>query len=112
MVSVAAAILLGIKMKLTNKMAHISVTIDLVNEVTMVHLVISIHQLLLTFELSNDDCFLEVTMKIKLCPRKAHTCVRPLLRCRDLDINPMTLKHKSDLDILKMYLYTENEVAG
>jgi len=27
------------------------------------------------------------------------------------DINPMTLKLEGDLDILKMYLYTENEVA-
>jgi len=34
-------------------------------------------------------------------------------RCRfcDLTINPMTLKLLGDLDILKMYLYTENEVA-
>jgi len=24
----------------------------------------------------------------------------------------MTLKHEGDLDILKMYLHTENEVAG
>jgi len=31
-------------------------------------------------------------------------------RC-DLDINPMTLKLEGDLDILKMYLHTENEVA-
>jgi len=32
--------------------------------------------------------------------------------CRDLDINPMTLKLEGDLDILKMHLHTENEVAG
>jgi len=32
-------------------------------------------------------------------------------RCCDLDINPMTLKLEGDLDILKMYLHTENEVA-
>jgi len=38
-----------------------------------------------------------------LCPRGAHTCAWPILRCRDLDINPMTLKLEGDLDILKMY---------
>jgi len=32
--------------------------------------------------------------------------------CRDLDINPMTLKLEGYLYILKMYLYIENEVAG
>jgi len=31
--------------------------------------------------------------------------------CRDLDINPMTLILEGDLDILKMYRHTENEVA-
>jgi len=31
--------------------------------------------------------------------------------CRDLDISPMTLKLEGDLDNLKMYLHTENEVA-
>jgi len=41
----------------------------------------------------------------------AHTCARPLFRCCDLDVNPMTLKLEGDLDILKMYLHTENEVA-
>jgi len=51
------------------------------------------------------------TLKIKLCSRGAHTCARPLFRCCDLDINPMTLKLEVDLDILKMYLYTENKVA-
>jgi len=35
----------------------------------------------------------------------------PLLCCCDLDINPMTLNLEGDLDILKMYLHTENEVA-
>jgi len=32
-------------------------------------------------------------------------------RCCDLDINPITLKLEGDIDILKVYLYTENEVA-
>jgi len=32
--------------------------------------------------------------------------------CRDLDINPVTLKLEGDLDILKMYLHAENKVAG
>jgi len=35
----------------------------------------------------------------------------PLFRCCDLDINPVTLKLKGDVDILKMYLHAENEVA-
>jgi len=34
--------------------------------------------------------------------RGAQTCVLPLFCVRDLDINPMTLKPKGDLDILKM----------
>jgi len=29
----------------------------------------------------------------------------------DLDINPTTLKLEGDLDILKMYVHTENEAA-
>jgi len=37
--------------------------------------------------------------------------VQPLFCCRDLAINPMTLKLEGDLDILKMCLCTENEVA-
>jgi len=45
-------------------------------------------------------------IKIKLCPRGAHTCARPLFRCCGLDINSMTLKLKGDLDILKMDLHT------
>jgi len=31
--------------------------------------------------------------------------------CCDLDLGPMTLKMNRELDILKMYLQTENEVA-
>jgi len=30
---------------------------------------------------------------------------------RDFEINPITLKLESDLDILKIYLLTENEAA-
>jgi len=44
-------------------------------------------------------------------PEGAHTCAQPLFCFRDLDINPMTLKLEGDLDILKMYLHTEDEVA-
>jgi len=48
---------------------------------------------------------------IKLCPRGAHTCALRLFRCCDVNINSMTLKLEDDIDILKMYLYTQNEVA-
>jgi len=51
------------------------------------------------------------TTEIKLCPRGAQTCALPLFCDLDLEINPMTLKLENDLDILKMYLHTENEVA-
>jgi len=60
------------------------------------------------------DCLLHTVPSnrhlIKLCPKGAQNCVRLFCR-RDLDINPMTLKLDGDLDILKMYLHTENEVA-
>jgi len=39
---------------------------------------------------------------IKLCPRGAQTCALPLFCDSDLEINPVTLKHEGDLDILKM----------
>jgi len=39
------------------------------------------------------------------------SCTLPLLRCRDLDLGSMILKLNRDLDILKMYLQTKNEVA-
>jgi len=35
--------------------------------------------------------------------------VLPLFHCRDLDLGPVTLKLNLDLDIVKMYLQTENE---
>jgi len=38
---------------------------------------------------------------MKLCPRAPQTC--------DVEISPLTLKLEGDLDILKMYLHTENE---
>jgi len=31
--------------------------------------------------------------------------------CRDLDLGPMTLKVDQNIDIIKLYLCTENEVA-
>jgi len=42
----------------------------------------------------------------------AQTCSLPLFCDRDLEINPLTLKLEGDLDILKMYLYIENEAAS
>jgi len=39
------------------------------------------------------------------------SCMLPLFRIRDLDLGPMTLKLNIDLDILNMFLQTENEVA-
>jgi len=66
---------------------------------------------------------------IKLCPRGAQTCVLLLFCDRDREVNPMTLNLEGDqdivkmylfhhtdskdcdLDILKMYLQTENEVS-
>jgi len=50
--------------------------------------------------------------KIKLCPQGAQTCALPLFCDRDLEINFMTLKLEGDLDILKMYLHTENKAAS
>jgi len=55
---------------------------------------------------------LNVASEIKLCPRGAQTYALPLFCERDLEINPVTLKLEGDLNILKMYLQTENEVAG
>jgi len=49
--------------------------------------------------------------ELNCSPRGAYTCVWLLFCCCDLDINPMTLKLESDLDILKMYFHTKNEVA-
>jgi len=49
---------------------------------------------------------------IKLCTSRAQTCELPLFCDRDLQINPMTLKLKGDLDILKMNVHTKNEVAS
>jgi len=40
------------------------------------------------------------------------TCALPLLCNRDLEITPMTLKLEDDLDILKVYLHTENDAAS
>jgi len=38
-------------------------------------------------------------------------CTLPLFRCCDCDLKPMTLKLNHDLDIPKMYLHIENELA-
>jgi len=48
----------------------------------------------------------------RLCPRGAHTCALPLFYKRDLEINPVTLKLKGDLNIIKMHRHTENEAAS
>jgi len=47
-------------------------------------------------------------IEIKLCPKEAQTCALQFFCDRDLDINFMTTK----LDILKIYLHTENEFAN
>jgi len=54
----------------------------------------------------------QVKKLIKLCPRKAQTCALPLFCNHDLDTNPMTLKVKGDLDILKMHLDTEMKLLA
>jgi len=40
-----------------------------------------------------------------------HKPARGSLCCRDLDLEPMTLKLDRGIDILKTYLHTEDEVA-
>jgi len=50
-------------------------------------------------------------LQIKLCPREAQTCARPLFCNCDLDIEPMTLQLHHDLAILKLYFYTESIAA-
>jgi len=49
---------------------------------------------------------------IKLCPRGAQTCALSMFCDRDLEINLMILKLEDDLDVLKMYLHTENEATS
>jgi len=44
-------------------------------------------------------------------PRRAQTYALPLFCDRDLEINPVTLKLKDDVDILKMYLHAGNNAA-
>jgi len=41
----------------------------------------------------------------------AHNCAQLLFYYHDLVIKQMTLKFNADIDILKMYLHTKNEVA-
>jgi len=43
--------------------------------------------------------------------RRAQTRMRPLFCCHDLDLEPTIVKLIHDIDILKMYLQTKNEVA-
>jgi len=50
--------------------------------------------------------------KRKLCPKAAQTCALPLFCNHDLEIYPITLKLKGDLNILKMYPQTENKAAS
>jgi len=47
-----------------------------------------------------------------LCPREAQTCALPRFRDSNLEINLTTLKLEGDLDILNVYLHTENEAAS
>jgi len=54
-----------------------------------------------------------VTTDILIKPQlfRTSSCTLQLLRCRDLDLGPMTFKLNCDLDILKMYHRTEKDVA-
>jgi len=49
---------------------------------------------------------------IKLCPTGAQTCALPLFCDHDLEINRMTLKLESELDIPNLHLRTENEAVS
>jgi len=51
-----------------------------------------------------------MTITIKLCPRGAQICAHHFCCC-SLDPGPMTFKLDRDIDILKLYLCTENEYA-
>jgi len=42
----------------------------------------------------------------------AETCALALFWVRDLEINPVTLKHEADRDFLQMYPRNENEAAS
>jgi len=61
---------------------------------------------------NKDQLRLETQRQIKLWPRGARTCALPLFCDRDLETNPLTLKLEGDLDVVKMYLHTENEAAS
>jgi len=43
-------------------------------------------------------------LQINLCPQGAQTCALPLCCDRDLEINPMTVTHEGDIDILTLKL--------
>jgi len=60
----------------------------------------------------SDSIVYSTQTKIKLCPRGAQTCALQLFCDRDLEINPMTLKLEGVLDILKLYVHTDNEAAS
>jgi len=59
-----------------------------------------------------DTCHSQNIYSIKLFQMGAQACALPLFCNRTLEINPMTLKLNSDLDSLKMYHHTKNEVAS
>jgi len=52
-----------------------------------------------------------IVTDIPIKPQQFLRCTLPLVRCRDLDLEYVTLKLNHELDILKMYLHPENEVA-
>jgi len=70
-----------------------------------------------TLKLQGDLDILKMylTLKMKLLDQGIQNLELELkkaeIRCRDLDLGPMTLKLNRDQNILKMYLQTENEVA-
>jgi len=54
-----------------------------------------------------------LAMYLSQAVSEGSTNLRAAVFCwRDLDLGPMTLKLDRDIDILKTYLNTENEVAG
>jgi len=59
----------------------------------------------------NNTCSYKENYIIKPCYRGGQTCALPLFCDHDLEINPITLKLEGELNILNMYLHTENEAA-
>ena len=63
------------------------------------------------------NCSLDIVkMYLEVCRLQSQETKQDTQTCFysscDLDLDPITLIYKSDLDILKMYLCTKNKVAG